>query len=132
MAQLEHVRSVCASILADVSGAEQIYNEVMQISQQRDQSLRQRVVDQDDQVDCFLQSALSQSQDTLAQATQVLRSLDLTSEQPIPFSMEDTLSAQQSIDMIQDLLNLSASMLEEMSSLAERLRDERKKWWRFW
>lgn len=132
MTDLAQIRRLCAEVINEVTTVEQSCAENLESVRQRNYEARQRIVAQDDQIENFLLASRSRSESMFNRASRLLIDLNLPRGQPSQFTVQDDLSIQQAVDLVQDLLNISEELLQEIELIAAKLNAERQKWWKFW
>ncbi len=132
MGYLETLRNMISKSLDDVQSAEIVYKDVTSTIDDEIKTSRHRIVNQDDNLEETLLRLKARSQTTLVRSQRILTTLRLDRMQPAQYSMNQWHSIQDALTHIQSLVEISESMLQDMTRLEQQLIEERKKWWKFW
>lgn len=132
MGYLETLRNMISKSLDDVQSAEIVYKDVTSTIDDEIKTSRHRILNQDDSLEEALLRLKARSQTTLVRSQRILTTLRLDRMQPAQYSMNQGHSIQDALTHIQSLVEISESMLQDMTRLEQQLIEERKKWWKFW
>lgn len=132
MGDLKTFRLLCRQSLDEVSSAEDVYREALEEIDRSADRANQRVISEDDDIDRSILDLQSRAEMVSVRSARTLNGLRLSRAQPDPYTLGSNLGVQGTLQKIRDLVYMCEETSHEMEALAEKLREERKKWWKFW
>ena len=132
MTDLGNLRNLFSQKIDEVASAKVIYRETINALNNSIMSRRQGVVDQDDEIERLTLGLRSRVENSFIHSGRILISLGLARAQSEAYSTQSNLSLEQALQQIRSLVIMSEETIREMEDQAQKLQEERKKWWKFW
>jgi hypothetical protein len=132
MNDLAKIRETFAQVLDEISSAELVYSETMDVTAESGREKRHRVLTEDDELENFIITIRHRSETIYSQVTRRLNELKLKIGPPAYFNVPENLTLEDITQQMRQLLEMCQSVYQEIQDNATLLQNERKKWWKFW
>lgn len=131
MTILNTLRTVCIKAIDEIANAEKLHKETLDLMKQDVQSTRQRSLNLDEDIERAILGFRNRAGTAMIQCERILGELRLSRGQPEIYNISN-MTRQEMLDHMNALADMCEETQDELETTAQKLREERKKWWKFW
>lgn len=132
MSDLGALRVVIRKSLDDVTSAEIVCRDTLQSLNVDINAVRHKTLSKDDEIERAILSSRTEMETLNIRSARIMDELHLERALPATYQTPTDISTDTAINQMQALVEMSRETLRELESEAQKLRIERKKWWKFW
>src|SRR5689334_3340796 len=114
MSDLDQIRESFAQVLDEMSSAELVYSETLDLNEKDGHEKRFQILTGDDEIEDFIIATRHRAETIYAQSTRRLGELKLRIDRPAPFTVPENLAIEEIHQLLRQLLEMCQSVFEEI------------------